>query len=115
MTPELGFTQYRLGAVVLILKQTFLSEGFFSFMKEDTAVVKGPWNVSSFGGSMTRTCSRLDMMKALLRLFGATWRRLKSSTGDMLCPQRSLDRHNHGGTAAIVPIKRSLWTQHIAG
>ena len=41
-TPELGFTQYFLGAVVLILKHTFRSDGFFSFIEEVTAEVKGP-------------------------------------------------------------------------
>ena len=42
MTPELGLTQYRFGAVVLILKQTFRSVGFRSVMTEDTADVNGP-------------------------------------------------------------------------
>jgi len=42
MTPELGLTQYLLGAVVLILKQTFRSDGFVKFIKDETAEVKGP-------------------------------------------------------------------------
>ena len=63
-TPELGLTQYLqggrektlsilqtnkawcylLGAVVFILKHTFLSEGFFNFMELETTWVKGPDN-----------------------------------------------------------------------
>jgi hypothetical protein len=31
-TPEFGRTQYFFGAVVLILKQTFFSDGFINFM-----------------------------------------------------------------------------------
>ena len=42
MTPELGFTQYLLGAVVLILKHTLLSEGLISLIVDETAEVKGP-------------------------------------------------------------------------
>lgn len=42
MIPEFGLTQYRLGAVVLILKHTFFSEGLVSLMTDDTADVKGP-------------------------------------------------------------------------
>jgi hypothetical protein len=38
----LGFTQYFFGAVVLILKQIFRSEGFFNFIEDVTADVKGP-------------------------------------------------------------------------
>ena len=37
ITPELGLTQYLLGAVVLILKHTFRSEGFVSVIVDDTA------------------------------------------------------------------------------
>ncbi len=40
--PELGFTQYLFGAVVLILKHTLRSEGFVKVIKDDTAEVKGP-------------------------------------------------------------------------
>lgn len=47
MTPELGLTQYRFGAVVLILKQTFRSEGFLRVITAEAAVVKGPIKVSS--------------------------------------------------------------------
>lgn len=43
-TPELGRTQYFLGAVVLILNKTFLSEGFINFMYDVTATLKGPAN-----------------------------------------------------------------------
>ena len=42
MMPEFGLTQYLLGAVVLILKQTLRSDGFNSFITEDTADVNGP-------------------------------------------------------------------------
>ena len=42
MTPELGLTQHLLGAVVLILKQTLLSEGLISLIVDETAEVKGP-------------------------------------------------------------------------
>jgi hypothetical protein len=62
MTPELGLTQYRFGAVVLILKQTFRSEGFRSVIVDETAVVKGPTKVSSVGGSICKICSGFDMM-----------------------------------------------------
>ena len=62
MTPEFGFTQYRLGAVVLILKHSFRSVGFLRLITADTAVVKGPTNVSSCWGSIIRTCSGLAMM-----------------------------------------------------
>jgi hypothetical protein len=41
-TPELGRTQYFFGAVVLILNNTFLSDGFVSFMYEVTGALKGP-------------------------------------------------------------------------
>lgn len=40
--PEFGLTQYFLGAVVLILNITFLSEGFVSFIYEVTGTLKGP-------------------------------------------------------------------------
>lgn len=40
--PELGLTQYFLGAVVLILKHTLLDVGFVSFMNEVTGEVNGP-------------------------------------------------------------------------
>lgn len=41
-TPELGRTQYRFGAVVLILKRIFLSVGFVSLMYVNTETLKGP-------------------------------------------------------------------------
>lgn len=62
MTPELGLTQYRLGAVVLILKQTFRPEGFLRVITADTAAVKGPIKVSSCAGSIWRTCSSFDIL-----------------------------------------------------
>lgn len=40
--PELGRTQYRFGAVVLILKRIFLSVGFVSRMYVSTETLKGP-------------------------------------------------------------------------
>jgi hypothetical protein len=40
--PQLGRTQYFLGAVVLILNATFLSAGFFRLMCDVTACVNGP-------------------------------------------------------------------------
>lgn len=43
-TPEFGLTQYFFGAVVLILKQTFFSEGFVNFIYEVTGEVNGPEN-----------------------------------------------------------------------
>lgn len=43
-TPELGRTQYFLGAVVLILNITFLSVGFVSFMNDVTGTLNGPAN-----------------------------------------------------------------------
>jgi hypothetical protein len=42
MTPEFGLTQYRFGAVVLILKQTLRSDGLDSFIADDTGEVNGP-------------------------------------------------------------------------
>lgn len=40
--PQLGRTQYFLGAVVLILNATFLSDGFFRLMCDVTGCVNGP-------------------------------------------------------------------------
>lgn len=40
--PEFGRTQYRLGAVVLILNRIGLSVGFFSTMCEVMAWLNGP-------------------------------------------------------------------------
>lgn len=40
--PELGRTQYFFGAVVLILNNTFLSEGFVNFIYDVTGTLKGP-------------------------------------------------------------------------
>ena len=42
MTPLLGRTQYRRGAVVFTLKQTFLSDGLLSFSVVVTTSVNGP-------------------------------------------------------------------------
>ena len=42
MTPEFGLTQYRLGAVVLILKQTLRSDGLVSRIEDETWLVNGP-------------------------------------------------------------------------
>lgn len=42
MTPLFGRTQYLRGAVVLTLKHTLLSEGFFSLRLVVTTSVKGP-------------------------------------------------------------------------
>ena len=44
-TPQLGRTQYFLGAVVLILNATFFSVGFFRLMCDVTGCVKGPKKV----------------------------------------------------------------------
>ena len=38
----------RLGAVVLILKHTDLSDGFLSFIEDVTAEVKGPRNICKY-------------------------------------------------------------------
>lgn len=43
-TPELGRTQYFLGAVVLILNITLLSDGFVNFIYEVTGALNGPEN-----------------------------------------------------------------------
>ena len=40
--PEFGLTQYRFGAVVLILKQTLRSDGFVRRIEDETWLVKGP-------------------------------------------------------------------------
>lgn len=40
--PELGRTQYLLGAVVLILNKTFFSDGLVSFRKLVTGWLNGP-------------------------------------------------------------------------
>lgn len=45
-TPELGRTQYFLGAVVLILNITFISVGFIRRMNDVTGTLKGPANNS---------------------------------------------------------------------
>ncbi len=42
MTPVVGFTQYRLGAVVFTLKQTFFSTLLDSFITTETGSLKGP-------------------------------------------------------------------------
>ena len=42
MTPELGLTQYRFGAVVLILKQTLRSDGLVRRIDDETWQVNGP-------------------------------------------------------------------------
>ena len=42
MTPELGLTQYRFGAVVLILKQTLRSDGLVRRIDDETWLVNGP-------------------------------------------------------------------------
>lgn len=42
MMPLLGRTQYLRGAVVLTLKHTFLSDGFFSLRLAVTTSVNGP-------------------------------------------------------------------------
>ena len=42
MTPEFGLTQYRLGAVVLILKQILRSVGLRRVITEETGEVNGP-------------------------------------------------------------------------
>lgn len=40
--PELGRTQYFFGAVVLILKSTFLSDGLVNFIYDVIGTLKGP-------------------------------------------------------------------------
>ena len=42
ITPEFGLTQYRFGAVVLILKQTLRSDGLERRIEDETWLVKGP-------------------------------------------------------------------------
>lgn len=42
ITPVVGFTQYRLGAVVFTLKQTFFSTLLVNFMTTETGSLKGP-------------------------------------------------------------------------
>lgn len=46
--PEFGRTQYFLGAVVLILNNTFLSEGFVRVMKAVTGTLNGPAKITCF-------------------------------------------------------------------
>lgn len=48
-TPQLGRTQYFLGAVVLILNAIFLSVGFFRLMCDVTGCVNGPKNNKEYG------------------------------------------------------------------
>lgn len=47
MAPQLGRTQYFLGAVVLILNKTFFSVGFFRLMCDVTGCVNGPIEIKT--------------------------------------------------------------------
>jgi hypothetical protein len=51
MTPKFGLTQYRFGAVALILKQIFRSVGLRRVNSEETQELKGPTKVSWLAGS----------------------------------------------------------------
>lgn len=57
--PQLGRTQYFLGAVVLILNKIECSVGLVNRMNDETAVQNGPTNLSSFAGSMISNCAGL--------------------------------------------------------
>lgn len=57
MTTELDLTQYFLGAVIFILKQTVESVGLINLKLNFIIVVNGPLNLSSYRGSVIKTCS----------------------------------------------------------
>lgn len=65
MMPLFGRTQYLRGAVVLTLKQTFLSVGLLSFRVAVTTSVNGPEKQKQHSESMLDVCERTDLSSHL--------------------------------------------------